>query len=55
MPVKWNDLSSIFPTDFTILNAFEIVKKSGDAWKEILQKKQDINKILEGVSKIHRL
>jgi bifunctional non-homologous end joining protein LigD len=55
MPVKWNDLSSIFPTDFTILNAFEIVKKSGDAWKEIIQKKQDINKILEGVSKIHRL
>ncbi|HET7391627.1 MAG TPA: hypothetical protein VFJ51_12445, partial [Nitrososphaeraceae archaeon] len=46
MPVRWKDLSDLFPTDFTILNAFDIVKKSGDSWKEILQQKQDINKIL---------
>jgi len=50
MPVTWKDLSSIYPTDFTILNAFDIVKKSGDPWKEILQRKQDISKILENVS-----
>jgi DNA primase len=43
-------LSSIYPTDFTILNAFDIVKKSCDPWKEILQRKQDISKILENVS-----
>jgi len=49
MPVTWKDLSSIYPTDFTILNAFDIVKKSGDPWKEILQRKQDISKILENV------
>jgi bifunctional non-homologous end joining protein LigD len=30
MPVRWKDLSSIFPTDFTILNGFDIVKKSDD-------------------------
>src|SRR6266487_4411884 len=41
MPVTWKDLSSIYSTDFTILNAFDIVKKSGDPWKEILQRKQD--------------
>ena len=50
MPVTWKDLSSIYPTDFTILNAFDIVKKSCDPWKEILQRKQDISKILENVS-----
>ena len=52
MPVRWQDLSSIYPTDFTILNASDIVKKSGDPWKEILQKKQDIKKILEDISEI---
>ena len=30
MPVRWKDLSSTFPTDFTILNGFDIVKKSDD-------------------------
>ena len=54
MPVRWEDLSTIFPTDFTILNAFDLVKKSSDPWKEILQKKQDINKLLQEISKIHR-
>jgi bifunctional non-homologous end joining protein LigD len=54
MPVRWEDLSTIFPTDFTILNAFDLVKKSFDPWKEILQKKQDINKLLQEISKIHR-
>ena len=54
MPVRWEGLSTIFPTDFTILNAFDLVKKSFDPWKEILQKKQDINKLLQEISKIHR-
>ena len=52
MPVSWKDLSSIFPTDFTILNAFDIIRKSGNAWEKIFQNTQDINKILEGVSRI---
>jgi len=52
MPVRWKDLSDLFPTDFTILNAFDIIKKSDDSWKEILQQKQDINKILEEISEI---
>ena len=48
MPVRWQDLSSILPTDFTLLsNASQIVKKSRDTWNGILQNKQDIRKILE--------
>jgi bifunctional non-homologous end joining protein LigD len=52
MPVRWEDLSSILPTDFTILNVPQIVKKSINPWQDILEKKQDINKILENVSEI---
>ncbi len=45
MPIKWEELQSILPTDFTILNAFEAIKKSEDAWKHILEKKQNLEKI----------
>ena len=45
MPIKWEELESILPTDFTILNAFEAIKKSEDVWKHILEKKQDLDKI----------
>ena len=42
MPIKWEELQSILPTDFTILNAFDAIKKSGENyWKDILEKKQD--------------
>jgi len=51
MPVSWRELSNLFPTDFTILNT-HIIKKSWNTWNDILQNKQDINKILEGVTEI---
>jgi bifunctional non-homologous end joining protein LigD len=52
MPVYWKQLSYITPTDFNILNVPEVVKKVGDPWKNILQEKQDINKILENIKEI---
>jgi bifunctional non-homologous end joining protein LigD len=52
MPVKWEDLSNILPTDFTILNTPDMLKKSGDQWNKILQNKQDIRKILEDVAQV---
>jgi bifunctional non-homologous end joining protein LigD len=52
MSISWRELSNLFPTDFTILNTHDIIKKSGNAWNDILQNKQDINKILEDVTKI---
>jgi bifunctional non-homologous end joining protein LigD len=45
MPIKWEELDSILPTDFNILNAFEAIKKSEDVWKHILEEKQDLDKI----------
>ena len=42
MPIKWEELQNILPTDFTILNAFDAIKKSGENyWKDILEKKQE--------------
>jgi bifunctional non-homologous end joining protein LigD len=52
MPVPWEKLSSVLPTDFNILNASDFVKKSGDPWSGILLQKQDINKVLQDVSEI---
>jgi bifunctional non-homologous end joining protein LigD len=46
MPIKWEELKNILPTDFAILNTFEFIKRAGNPWKDILQRKQDLNKIL---------
>ena len=46
MPVKWEELQNILPTDFTLLNAFEVIKKAEGIWKYILEQKQDLDKIL---------
>lgn len=49
MPVGWDKLNDVYPTDFTILNAPEIINKSTniDTWKDILNNRQDIIKILQ--------
>jgi bifunctional non-homologous end joining protein LigD len=50
MPVTWEKLSSVLPTDFNILNANDFLKKSGDSCNGVLQQKQDIVKLLEDIS-----
>lgn len=42
MPIKWDRLIDILPTDFTLLNVPEIIKKSGNPWKQMLEDRQDI-------------
>lgn len=46
MPIRWEELSSIMPTDFSLLDVPATIKKVGNSWKDILREKQDINKIL---------
>jgi bifunctional non-homologous end joining protein LigD len=53
MPVKWNYLDQLLPTDFTILNVPTILRKNGDPWSDILRKKQDLAKILENARRLH--
>ena len=51
MPIRWNDLSKVIPTDYTILNVpYLLNKKSADPWGNILEKKQDLNEVLENIS-----
>jgi bifunctional non-homologous end joining protein LigD len=52
MPIRWEQLSSVKPADFNILNVPVIIKKTRDPWKDMLEEKQDINKILEGIKQI---
>ena len=50
MPVKWEKLESILPSDFTMLNVPDILKRHSDPWKDILGKGQDLAKILDNLS-----
>jgi bifunctional non-homologous end joining protein LigD len=46
MPIKWNELDRVVPTDFTILSAPEFLQRNGDPWSDILKMKQDLGKKL---------
>jgi bifunctional non-homologous end joining protein LigD len=50
MPVKWEELENILPSDFTILTVPDILKRHADPWKDILGKGQDLAKILDSLS-----
>ena len=52
MPIEWKDLSNITPLDFTITNLVDRFKIIKYPWKDILAEKQDLEKILNGVSKL---
>ena len=45
MPVNWEKIDDVLPTDFTIINAPDIIRKY-DAWRGILSDKQDIAKLI---------
>jgi bifunctional non-homologous end joining protein LigD len=46
MPVRWEHLGSITPTDFTLISVPALMRGKKDAWKGVLDNKQDLNKIL---------
>jgi bifunctional non-homologous end joining protein LigD len=50
MPVKWEKLDDILPSDFTMLNVPDILKRHADPWRDILVKGQDLTKILDNFS-----
>jgi bifunctional non-homologous end joining protein LigD len=50
MPVKWEELDDILPSDFTMLNVSDILKRNADPWRDILNKGQDLARILENLS-----
>ena len=46
MPVRWDELRDIYPTDLTILNACDRLEKTGDLWANILNEKHDLGALL---------
>jgi len=47
MPVQWDQLEQIYPTDFTLRTAPELLEEHGDPWSNILSAKQDLAQLLE--------
>lgn len=48
MPVSWDELNTIYPTDFTIFTVPDRLAKIGDMWSGILDARRDLSQILKG-------
>ena len=46
MPLRWDELLDVYPTDFTILTAPERLAQVGDLWAGILEAKHDLESLL---------
>lgn len=46
MPVSWEALDTLFPTDFTIRSAPDVLATHGDAWAGLLDAKRDVREAL---------
>jgi bifunctional non-homologous end joining protein LigD len=46
MPLRWDELASVYPTDFTLRTAAEHVARHGDPWADILEHKADLGAAL---------
>jgi bifunctional non-homologous end joining protein LigD len=47
MPVEWDQLGQIYPTDFTLRTVPALLEEQGDPWADILSAKQDLAQLLE--------
>jgi bifunctional non-homologous end joining protein LigD len=45
-PLLWAEISTAYPTDFTILNMPGRLAKKGDLWIDILNKRSDLGKVI---------
>jgi DNA primase len=50
MPVKWEELDDILPSDFTMFNVPDFLKGHTDPWRDILTNGQDLARILDNLS-----
>ncbi len=46
VPLLWEELSHVYPTDFTILNVPDRLASMGDPWQGILSAKHDLGSLL---------
>ena len=50
VPLRWDELDKVYPTDFTILTVLERLVEVGDLWANILEAKIDLENLLSGIS-----
>jgi bifunctional non-homologous end joining protein LigD len=50
MPLTWDELAGAHPLDFTLANASQRLARTGDRWRDVLQKKQDLEAALSKAS-----
>ncbi|MBA2268121.1 MAG: ATP-dependent DNA ligase, partial [Nitrosopumilus sp.] len=50
VPLKWEELVDIIPTDFTMMTVPDLYKRKINPWKDILSYKQNLEEILERIS-----
>ena len=48
VPLRWDELTGVYPTDFTILTVPDRLAAVGDLWTNILEAKVDIVKLFSG-------
>jgi bifunctional non-homologous end joining protein LigD len=46
MPLTWDELAAAHPLDFRITNAAEWVAERGDRWRDALERKQSLERVL---------
>jgi len=46
MPVSWEELGRVYPTDFTVFTAPQRLAEVGDLWSDILGAKHDLEALL---------
>ena len=49
VPLRWDELDKVYPTDFTILTAPDRLAKVGDLWVNIVEAKIDIANLLSRI------
>lgn len=47
VPIRWDQLDDIYPTDFTMLTVPDLLMKQGDLWADILDHKNDLKQLLK--------
>ncbi len=46
-PLRWDELGSVYPSDFTIDTVHERLAAAGDLWSDILDAKHDLRRLLD--------
>src|SRR3972149_4779027 len=49
IPLRWDELGKVYPTNFTILTVPERLTKVGDLWANILEAKIDLVKLVSAI------